>query len=321
MVRQSQQTEREQTVFELFLKAHPSFAGQVESFDPAADDFPDITVNLKTGNSIGCELGEWLDREQMAKSKRHEDFEYSLLKAIAPCGGVQPTNFEFVLLDTVRGVSFLESDASAFCREFGSLVADVERRWPQEPSWHYPLGHFADDFSDYPTIQKYTTLAQFFPRNLNSPLIRACEAVANDPEIQRLNELGFAKEIERWRREFGKLGSRAPTWVAVSDHDHAYSSQSAIEALRERLNDKLHHYGQMTRELMLIVYYDQALLYNTPYSDRINFDTFADVAREASQFVHDMGAGKFPFKKVFLLKALWPEPEAFEIWPTLSKCN
>jgi hypothetical protein len=322
MARESQQTERERAVFELFLKANPSFADQVKSFDAAAEDFPDITVNLRAGNSIGYELGEWLDRGQMAKSKRDESFKRSLLEAVVPCSDLRPRNFEFVLLDPKRRDSFDKSDASGFCDEFRSLVEEVERCWPREPSWHYPPGHFADDLSDYPTIQKYIRIAHFFPCNPFPLITRALEAVANDPEILRLNEPACAEAVRLWTGQFVEVTPPAPRWVAVTDRDHAYTSESAINALRKRLVDKLNRYGRTREELMLIVYYDQALLYNTPYSDQINFDTFADVAHEASQFMRGLEAdSKFPFKKVFLLKALWPEPEAFEIWPTLTQCG
>ena len=164
-----------------------------------------------------------------------------MLESVVRSRDVRPSNFEFVILGAKERVPFNKSDASAFGRGFISLVADVERRWPGEPWWHYPNGCFVDDFSDYPVVQKYITLAHFFPLNPFPLITHALAEAAGDPEIQRLNGPDSAEAIQLWVEEFGGIGPRAPTWVAVSDHGGAYSSESAIMALRERLEIKLTH--------------------------------------------------------------------------------
>ena len=64
-----------------------------------------------------------------------------------------------------------------------------------------------------------------------------------------------------------------------------YSPESALAALRGILAEKTTHYGVFTRPTRLIGYYGQAVAYNTT------------------------------FEKIYLLNALEPELEAFEIFP------
>ena len=63
-------------------------------------------------------------------------------------------------------------------------------------------------------------------------------------------------------------------------------------------------------------YYGQAAAYNTPY---IGMDTreFADVAALAAHAVR----GQTAFEKIYLLNALEPGLEAFEIFPACVRCS
>ena len=96
-----------------------------------------------------------------------------------------------------------------------------------------------------------------------------------------------------------------------------------INALRNIIDEKLNHYSlSQGRETRLVLYYDQGVLYNTPYNDFLKHETFVDVARTAAQLVREVLARRSsPFTKIYLLKALWPKPQAFEIWPTLTACG
>jgi hypothetical protein len=87
-------------------------------------------------------------------------------------------------------------------------------------------------------------------------------------------------------------------------------------ALRAILTQKTTHYGAFSRPTRLIIYYGQAAAYNTPY---IGVETleFADVAAWAAETVREQTA----FEKIYLLNALQPGLEAFEIFPAWVPCR
>ena len=82
------------------------------------------------------------------------------------------------------------------------------------------------------------------------------------------------------------------------------------------LAQKTTHYGAFTRPTRLIIYYGQAAAYNTPY---IGMETreFADVAALAAHAVR----GQTALEKIYLLNALEPGLEAFEIFPACVWCT
>ena len=63
---------------------------------------------------------------------------------------------------------------------------------------------------------------------------------------------------------------------------------------------------------------DEAAIYNSPYHD-LKYEKFGEVAQEAARFLAKKAL--LPFTKIYLLNALSPGPEAFEVWPTLAKCE
>jgi hypothetical protein len=65
--RSEKQATEERAVFQLFLRAYPSFAKDVaDSTQP--DPRPDIEVRLKSGTIVPIELGEWIHGEQLAET-------------------------------------------------------------------------------------------------------------------------------------------------------------------------------------------------------------------------------------------------------------
>jgi hypothetical protein len=318
--RDPKQTERELAVFACFLEAHPSFAADIASYGPAPDDFPDIAVNLKSG-SMGFELGEWLHARQMAEAKRKESLRAKLRYVLDPCLGHRPRNFVHVAID-VRDAIFDERDGDPLRGEFSHMVLDVDESWCREPLTQqagYPLS----DFARYPSIGKYVESMLFWPRNPRAERIisKALDNALNDPEITRLLEQS-AGEAKAWIEATGYQladSRQADAWINFPLGGGAYSSESALQALTEILKKKTTRYaGRQTGDLCLIIYYDEAVLYNTPYKDRKR-GTFADFAYEAGQFL--IGRDTTPFGKIYLLRALRPDPEVFEIWPTFGRCQ
>ena len=82
------------------------------------------------------------------------------------------------------------------------------------------------------------------------------------------------------------------------------------------LTRKIRRYGPFSRPTRLIIYYGKAVAYNTPY---IGVETleFVDIAERAAGVVRAQTA----FEKIYLLNALEPGLEAFEIFPTCARCT
>jgi len=77
------QKNEERVVFEAFLILEPTFAGEmIASWHVAELDPPDILCSTVSGRTIGVELGEWLQPEEMKASKRREAISGQLLNAI-----------------------------------------------------------------------------------------------------------------------------------------------------------------------------------------------------------------------------------------------
>ena len=83
------------------------------------------------------------------------------------------------------------------------------------------------------------------------------------------------------------------------------------------LDEKTAKYAPRKRDLRLIIHYNDAVLYNEPYQDQ-KHQTFADMACRASRMLAKKKVAAFT--SIYLLRALRPNPEAFEVWPTLCKC-
>jgi hypothetical protein len=66
----------------------------------------------------------------------------------------------------------------------------------------------------------------------------------------------------------------------------------------------------------LLAYYGAAVAYNTPWYG-INTRKFSDVAKEAARIAATQSA----FERIYLLKALEPELEAYEVFPVFAKCT
>jgi hypothetical protein len=112
---------------------------------------------------------------------------------------------------------------------------------------------------------------------------------------------------------------RAEPWIAFPLEGGAYSAQPALEALNEILTKKTAKYAHVqARDLRLIIHYNDAVVYNTPYEDQ-EHETFATMACEAARLV--TGRNAAPFNKIYLLRALWPNPEVFEVWPAFRRCT
>ncbi len=273
----------EKAIFEAFLVAHVPFAAKVKEVHQPDDQFPDIVATMTDGTEVDFELGEWLDGAQVGEAKRYERLQKTMLDAIAPPGPNPSPHFRAVMLTAREDATrFDPADRAAFRSEFLALVAETHHFWPTEPFWHSPQGRICQDFAEHPTLGMYLVSALF------------------DPLVVR----GAPRP---WP-------AREP-WVFVEGRGGAYSEETALRAMADILDQKIGHYGRFSRPTRLIIYYGKAVACNTPYVG-IQTRDFADAAARAAAVV----AGQTAFEKIYLLNALEPGLEAFEIYPTCVRC-
>jgi hypothetical protein len=73
----SRQQKKEAPNFEAFLRACPSFAGRAIASIEWGGDPPDILCLDMAGVRIGIELVQWVNQQQIARSRRQEQLENS----------------------------------------------------------------------------------------------------------------------------------------------------------------------------------------------------------------------------------------------------
>ncbi|MGH7985650.1 MAG: hypothetical protein ACREQX_05120 [Candidatus Binataceae bacterium] len=319
MARDLKQTERERAVFARFLEAHASLAAGVASFSPAPGDFPDILVKWKTGGSAGFELGEWLHARQMAEAKRKETLRAKLREVLSQRIKERPHHIGRIALE-VTDTTFRPEDADAFATELSRIVCEVDETWQREP-WRQQPGYPMLDFANYAKLGKYVySILPWPPQSYSEGIFReALSCAASDPEIPWER---FAEEAKAQTRDRGLKANdkrHCDPWIEFPGDGGAYSSESALEALAGILAKKSEKYAaRQSGDLRLVIYYDEAVLYNTPYED-LKHETFADMAYEAARLL--TGKDVAPFNRIYLLRAPWPNPKAFEVWPSFSKCD
>src|SRR4029077_5205514 len=156
------------------------------------------------------------------------------------------------------------------------------RRWSGERFWPSPQGRICREFDGYPLVAKYLRSVHF------------------DPLVVRGEE------------------SPWPTgqpWIFVEPRGGSYSPDTALPAMTGILDQKIRHYGRFARPTRLVIHYGKAAAYNTPYVG-IETREFADVGRAAADAVR----GQEAFENIYLLNALEPAVEAYEIYPNFVRC-
>lgn len=271
--------EAEANLFRFFLSLQPLFAGEpiVEWCQPAADP-PDILCRTGAGQTVGVELGSWIDQGQMDVRRQQERIETDIRAAI----GEQPENstrhFRFVQLHPKDRVRMHEINAGDFRRELFALIAradgeSVEDAWPGSSE-------------------------------IVRPDRSSCPAVAK-----------ALHSIQCFRRREGDDPVPGIPWVIFPSWGGAYHPQSMVDALQRRLAEKREKYLSSSElksfgEFILIVHYDQALLYNSPV-DAPDFG-FKDAVAAARTFLE---GNPGVFTRIFLLIALEPGGRVFQLYP------
>ena len=267
--------ELELAVFNKFLDHHPPlFESEAFCVEQPDDDPPDILCTSRTGRLIGFELKAWLHEEQMGAAKASESTEESMLEALGP---LPPNEYQHVGRLWLRPKRPLRTeDAGSFRAELFDLIARVEARWPDELYWHSPQGHRWNDFSDYPTLQKYLDAVEFFPQ------------------------------------DGGRSWAGSVHWIRFPNRARAYDERVMLAPLRKVLQETINRYQRGRPggldEFNLIVHYDQAFEYNVPVETaQFNFD---DAAQKGREYI---GEDAKAFDRVFLVNTI-PPGEAYLLY-------
>lgn len=266
---------QEKAIFEAFLKIEPKFAGEeiADWVQPADEkEFPDVICTSTSGRRIGVELGEWLNEPEMQAAKSTERLQGSILAAVGEQGPNNTENIYLVWLRPKPKARIKPADVGEFRHQLFACLQECDRRWPGERSWHSPQGHrvSGDELTPYPTLARYLNGIQLFPREV------------------------YGQKAKRQR----------PTgidWITFPARGGFYSVDTMFQPLLRLLAEKKEHYGGGAgfHHLSLIVYYNQALLYNSPVgTPRFGFK---EVVTAAAQFLEGQPA---PFQSVYLFLAV-----------------
>ncbi len=273
----------EKAIFAAFLAAHPSIAAAIRAYRQPDDEFPDIIATMNDGTEVDFELAEWLDGAQMAAAKRYDMLAAAMLEVIGPQGPNSSRPFRAVMLSPRHDLPvFTADDRVAFREGIEALIRETDRRWASERFWHSPQGRICRELEAYPALGKYLRSVTFDP-------------------------LVVAGKLRPW--------PAGQPWIFVQSRGGSYSPNTAVLALARVLQRKLTRYGPFARPTRLLVYYGKAVAYNTPYLG-IETREFGDMAALTADVVR----GQTAFEKVYLLNAVEPELEAYEIAPACARC-
>src|SRR5262245_17847732 len=288
----------EAQIFEMFLQAFSSLKASTKSWEQPEKEPPDVLCHMGQGGTGSFELTRWLHQGQIEKSKPRRALEQKILSALGDQGKNPTRNIYFVMLESkekIKGLGRQDSEGIEemykLKEEIYLLVSETDRLWPKHREWQTPQGYHCKEFDGYPTLKKYLSNVYFDP-------IRVGIKVKEKP---------------------------SGSWIVFPGPHGSYSPEDLQEeALRQTIRNKLKEYKErkdVPPDLNLVIYYGgEALLYNTPYQG-INVWTFSDVAKIAAEIIDaELQGVQHPFGRVYLLKALYPKPEAFCVYPEYQQC-
>jgi hypothetical protein len=266
--------DHEKAIFEDFLRVLPNFAGEPihgEAKQPADEnEFPDVFCTTVSGKRIGVELGEWFNEQEMRTAKSMERIQNSILDAIGPQRSNETDNIYAVWPKPKVKAHIKSEDKIAFGKEIYECIAEVDKRWGSDGFQYGAQGYEAQtkDLKHFPHLAKYLTAIQFFPN-------------------------GYVEK---------RTGSRGRNWIIFPPRGGWYSEDTMLQPLLELLAKKQNRYGTCGTgfdRLCLVVYYNRAVIYNSPV-EALNFK-FDDAVQVAKQFI---GVDPKPFDAIFLFLAI-----------------
>jgi hypothetical protein len=252
----SKQRDNERALFSLFLELEPEFAGEpLAGWNQPEDesDFPDIRAKSVSGRSVGVEIGEWLNEDEMQAAMRKERTEAAFLAAIGD-QGINPTqNIRYVWLHPKPKGRIALADAQAFREQCFAFVRECDQRWPNERYWQAGAVFSALELSPYPMLARYLSGIKLWP----------------------------ARGEGKWERE----------WITFPARGGFFDQETMLGPLRELVREKIAHYGANTGfdDLSLLVIYNQACMYNSPAETPLH--SYEDAVAELKRlFAQNRGA-------------------------------
>jgi hypothetical protein len=271
----------EAAIFEAFKGVNPNFAGCEIAHVEWGGDPPDVLCLDPIGNRIGVELTEWLNPEQIERSKHQYRLEESYLSVIRSRDEPLPAHFGFVLMAT-RDVRLAPEHGEKFRTELYRFLSQVDQDWNENPDWHdSPGGALFDDFHAYPVLAEHL--------------------------------VGLVLHSRR----FGP----GVDWICFRPHGGAYSPEWMQNALLNNISNKIRRYStpeaskrlldERLSQFLLVAYYDQASLHNSPY-DAPGFG-FPEIGASLAAM---LAGTSHPFHRVFLYSPVEKIP-FIQVWPAI----
>jgi hypothetical protein len=284
----------EQAAWKGFLAAEPFFADEAIASWTDGPDPPDVLCSNATGNVVGVELTKWVEHNQVTAGAGRAKLEKSYLKIIASEKEPKPNHVRQVFLydkslrieqaDRIEFrnqlYTFIAAENAKPSPEFNSAFPIPDGYWKVVRSWYSSQGAPVDDFGAYPMLEKYLEKVWIFPRSIHDPTIDGLE------------------------------------WIEFELPGGAYTAQWMMQAVVDRVNDKINKYQNKDirsqyalHEFDLLCFYcDEALLHNTPiYSVGYGFPQLAEQVRQ------NLKAAPKVFDRIFLFHP-YEVPKAIQVY-------
>lgn len=155
--------QRERIVLTDAESSFPNFTGQGRLWTkvPDGDDPPDFIAPAPHG-SIGLELVEWLDGDQMGPAKRRESQREQIRRVLTPNWDkeYQPKNL-CAAFPSPRGTQRIAlPDEQPLRREFYACAAAVDRAWARDAD-NWGNSYCETEFSGYLLLGKYFSAIRY----------------------------------------------------------------------------------------------------------------------------------------------------------------
>lgn len=274
------QIEKHKFVFSAFREAHFSLSLQMKHEEYPKDDFADVKTIMRDDSIVEWQLGGWLDEDQMRMARKKERLEAELRTVFSRIPNTT-ANFRLCLIlprdDAER---FQKSEADALKSELQHLIQKTDSDWTAQPHLQSRQGRLCREFTKYPRLERYLHSFMLMPRE-----------VQDRPHQQ---------------------------WIEMEGWGGAYNPLTAVEALRKIVGKKAGRYGGLQGiDARLLIHYDEAILYNSPYHDTDT--TLEDMAQLAGHWLSlDFPNQSTTFREVYLLHT--PARCAYQVCPAIFKC-
>jgi hypothetical protein len=156
--RQVTHFQRERAVLTDLENSFPDFTGRARSWAevPNGQDPPDFISRDDPETTIGLELVEWLDGEQMGPAKTRESHRDQVHRVLTYDweNEYQPRNFRGAFPSLLGAPKVARADELQLRHEFFAFAAEVDRAWATD-SYCWGNSSYQTEFPGYPLLGKY----------------------------------------------------------------------------------------------------------------------------------------------------------------------